>query len=257
MDGAVRVFAGEFNASTLQLKDNGADDAPWIVTPGGAWCRSMYLAGALTEVSGDGDMVRCRLADPTGAYDLVIGGRKTPLAETFRELPVPSFVTVSGQARMYQKNGKTFLSLRPDEVRPVDRAVRDQWVLATAQSTLERLDLLRLVLQDKSTDERALAPVRHYTITASSLLELGEMIERAVQSIRPPETPLPPPSKDDARELVIELMTGCGPRGIAVEEIIAQARERGVAKDVVLAAIESLIVDDECYQPQKGFVKPL
>lgn len=257
MDGAVRVFAGEFNASTLQVKDNGADDASWIITPGGAWCRSMYLAGALTEVAGDGDMVRCRLADPTGAYDIVIGGRKTPLAETFRDLPVPSFVTVSGQARMYQKNGKTFLSLRPDEVRTVDRAVRDQWVLATAAATLERLDTLRLVLRNKSTDERALAPVRHYRITASSLLELGEMIERAVQSIRPPETASPVPSKDNARELVVELMTGSGPRGIAVEEIIDKARERGVAKETVLAAIESLIVDDECYQPQKGFVKAL
>jgi hypothetical protein len=32
---------------------------------------------------------------------------------------------------------------------------------------------------------------------------------------------------------------------------------RAISREAVLAAIESLIVEDECYQPQKGFVKPL
>jgi hypothetical protein len=46
-------------------------------------------------------------------------------------------------------------------------------------------------------------------------------------------------------------------RGVAVDEIICQAGERGIGQAEVLSAIESLIVDDECYQPQKGFVRPL
>ena len=48
-----------------------------------------------------------------------------------------------------------------------------------------------------------------------------------------------------------------GPRGMAVEEIIGTASLRGIPQDAVLSAIESLIIEDECYQPQKGFVKLL
>ncbi len=47
------------------------------------------------------------------------------------------------------------------------------------------------------------------------------------------------------------------PEGVAVEDIIRQAADSGISQEAVLAAIESLIIDDECYQPRKGFVKPL
>jgi DNA replicative helicase MCM subunit Mcm2 (Cdc46/Mcm family) len=48
-----------------------------------------------------------------------------------------------------------------------------------------------------------------------------------------------------------------GPLGSAIEDIIAMAATRGVPQEAVLAAIESLITDDECYQPRKGFIKLL
>jgi hypothetical protein len=216
----------------------------------------MFLSGALTEVAERGDMVYTRIADPTGVFDLVIGGRNTALAETFRKLPVPSFVTVTGRAQMYLKKGEQVLSVRPDNVRVVDRQVRDQWVLATAKSTLERLHRMNLALQGRCADERILAAVRHYSITKTRLRELALMVESAVQTVRPPgsESPAPP----DVRTLVLDLITAeSGPQGIAIEEIITMAAMRGVLQEAVLGAIESLIIDDECYQPRKGFVKPL
>jgi hypothetical protein len=81
----------------------------------------------------------------------------------------------------------------------------------------------------------------------------------AVQSIRPAISTEPtPPIPSGARELVMAIMRGTSsPSGIEVEEIISQAGERGIVKAEVLSAIESLIVEDECYQPRKGFVKPL
>jgi uncharacterized protein len=82
------------------------------------------------------------------------------------------------------------------------------------------------------------------------------MIECAVQSIKPPETNSSVVS--DVRERVMEIMKGTNsPRGIAIEEIIILAGEEGIDKTEVLSAIEALVVEDECYQPQKGFVKPL
>lgn len=113
MEGAARVFAGEFGQSTLLVAAEEPGTPGWVVTPGGAWCRQMYLAGALTETTEEGGMLRCRIADPTGAFDVVAGGRNTALVQTFRKIPVPSFVGMNGSAQMYQKNGSTMLTCTP------------------------------------------------------------------------------------------------------------------------------------------------
>ncbi len=261
MEGAVRVFAGDFSGSTLSVQADDGQSAAWVVTPGAAWCRHVYLAGAVTEVTENGDMLRCRLADPTGAFNLVIGGRNSPLAEQVRKIPIPSFVTVTGRAQLYRRNDTVDLSIRPDHVVVVDRAVRDQWTLATAEATLGRLEQAHCALQGRCDDKNILIAHRHYAHTPEQLQALVEMIGCAVQSIKPtePAAPLlPDVIPSHVRELVMEIMKGTSsPRGIAVEEIIRLAGERGIAPAEVLSAIESLIVEDECYQPQKGFVKPL
>jgi uncharacterized protein len=261
MEGAARVFAGDFSGSTLSVQDDDGQNAPWVVTPGAAWCRNVFIAGVVTEVAENGDMLRCRVADPTGVFDLVIGGRNSALAEQFRKTPVPSFVTVTGRAQLYRRHHRVDLTIRPDHMVVVDRAVRDQWTLATAEATLGRLEQILLALQGRCKDSNILVAHRHYCPDTKQLHTLAEMVACAVQSIKPvePAVPVPPdviPSH--LTELVMEIMKGASsPRGIAVEEIISQAGERGIAPADVLSAIESLIVEDECYQPQKGFVKPL
>jgi len=255
MDGAARVFAGEYSSSTLSIQDDLQNPA-WVVTPGGAWCRSMFLSGALTEITESGDMVHTRMADPTGAFNLVIGGRNTPLAETFCNIPVPSFVTISGRAQMYVKNGVANVTVRPEQIRIVDRQVRDQWVLVTARSTLVRLTRINLAMTSSYADTRILTAIRHYSITRDRLRELALMVEGALQTVRSPscETAVQP----DIRTLVMDFMAaGDRPEGVAVEEILRLASVRGISRESVLTVIESLITDDECYQPRKGFVKPL
>ena len=256
MEGTARVFAGEFGSSTLSVQDEVTGNPAWVVTPAGEWCRFMFISGALTEVSERGDMVYSRIADPTGVFDLVIGGRNTALAETFCKIPVPSFVTCTGRAQLFLKKGETVVSIRPDTLIMVDRQVRDQWVLATAQSTLERLHQVNIALQGGCSDERILTAVRHYTMTKTRLRDLAMMVEGAVRTVRPPGTESLP--KPDARALVLDFITSAqGSHGSAIEDIIAIAATRGVPQEAVLAAIESLITDDECYQPRKGFIKLL
>jgi RPA family protein len=267
MEGAARVFAGDFSGSTLSVQADDGHSAAFVVTPCGIWCRLMFLSGVMTEITEAGDMLRCRLADPTGAFNLVIGGRNSPLAEQFRKIPVPSFVTVTGRAQLYRRNETVELSIRPDHVVVVDRAVRDQWTLATAEATLRRLKQIHFARQDRCTDEHILTAYRHYAHTEVQLQALAEMISSAVQSIKPtePSSPNTPIQfvveqcrESLVRELVMEIMKiTSSPRGISIDEIIRQAGEQGIVKTEVLSAIESLIVEDECYQPQKGFVKPL
>jgi uncharacterized protein len=256
MDGAGRIFAGEFCQATLSLPDEDDRSAAWVITPSGACCRQVFLAGALTEVREDGDMVYARLADPTGGFDLSCGGQSSQVAESIRKIPLPSFISLTGRAQIWKKGNSVIRSVRPEQVLPIDRAARDQWILKTAHVTLQRLETALLCLQGKCPDERVKVAVRHYAITPARIDELAAVAEAAVMSVKPADAP--PADQPDARVLILELLkANPGPRGMAVQEIIDTLAGAGVFQDAVLAAINELIAEDECYQPQKGNIRLL
>ena len=256
MEGAVRLFAGEFNQSAHSVPGEDAKSPAWVVTPSGAYCRNVFLAGALTEVYEDRDMLFARLADPTGGFDLVCGGTSSPVTEALRTIPCPSFISVSGRAQLYRKGTDAVMSVRPEHIRSIDRATRDQWVLVTADATLRRLEQVRLALNGQCTDERVIAAARMYQITPARLDELAAPVEGAVLSVKPTDTA--PAEHVDVHGLILAfLKTKGGPRGVAVQEIIDTLAADGVYQDAVLAAIKVLIEEDECYQPQKGFIRLL
>jgi DNA replicative helicase MCM subunit Mcm2 (Cdc46/Mcm family) len=83
------------------------------------------------------------------------------------------------------------------------------------------------------------------------------MVAGALSGVRPSQE-TDDAKQADPREMIREyIRTASGPRGVAVEEILEMAAMRAISKEAVLTTIESLIVEDECYQPQKGYVKPL
>jgi RPA family protein len=257
MEGAVRLFAGEFSRSTLTIPGEDDKSAAWVVTPSGAFCRQVLLAGALVEVQEQGDMLSARVADPTGGFDLICGGKNTPPAELILKIPLPSFVSVSGRARLNRKEGKCMPFIRPDQVHVIERLIRDRLVITTASSTLGRLEVVHQVLQGTCTDSRILMACSHYCLTKKDLRDLSEMVAGALLSVRSSQEPVHVPLAD-FRELVMDIIRSTtGPRGVSVDDVIEMAGLRGVPKEAALAAIESLIVEDECYQPQKGFLKPL
>lgn len=257
MEGAVRIFAGEFSQSTLTVPCEDEKSAAWVVTPTGAFCRQMFIAGALLEVQEQGGMLSFRVADPTGGFDLVCSGNITAPAESVRMIPLPSFVSISGRAQMYRKEGKAVPAIRPDQVQVIDRRVRDQWVITTALHTLARLDHMYHALQGTSNDSRILQACSHYCLTLKDLGDLASLVGGALASVRQSQE-TESAMRADPREMIMEYMRKTGdPRGVAVNEILEMAEQRSVSREIVLAAIESLIVEDECYQPRKGFIKPL
>ena len=257
MEGAVRLFAGEFSQSTLTVPGEDDKSAAWVMTPSGAFCREVFLAGALVEVREHGDILTARVADPTGGFDLVCGGSNTSLSESIRKIPRPSFVSVSGRAQLYRREGKHVLTIRPDQVHVIDRGIRDKWIITTARATLARLDLMNQVLKGTCTDSRMIRACSHYSLTTEDLNKFAGLVSSALSSVRPSQE-TEETVHTDPRILVMEYIhTATGPRGVAVEDILEMARQRAIPPELVLAAIESLIVEDECYQPQKGYVKPL
>ena len=240
-----------------QLRADDTGSPAWVVTPGGAWCRSLYLCGALTEVAEIADVLHCRLADPTGAFDIVAGGRRGPVAEQIRAIPVPSFVAVTGTAQLYAKNGGWVVSVRPDYVQVIDRAGRDRWIMVTADMTTTRIEELFAALEGNTGDTRACSVIRHYGLTRERLRDLAAMAGGALASVRTaPATPLV--AEADISTIIMEIIRAkSGPRGVAVQDVIDDAEARGFTQDAVLAAIGTLVANDDCYQPQKGYVKPL
>lgn len=256
MEGAARVFAGEFSRSTLVESPGDSGASEGVVTPAGACCRQVFFAGVLTEADESGDMARCRVADPTGAFDL-ISWRKGALKDAITTIPIPSFVSVTGLAQVNQNRRPGSPTIRPEQILPIDRATRDQIYLSTAEYTLHRIGQMRLAIKGGEADEKIKRALRHYATTAKDLQELLEMVERVVLGIRP----LAPAPAEVAADVIAEVRglveTAPGPQGIAVEEVIAVLEGKGIRKESVLAALESLIVDDECYQPRKGYVRLL
>jgi len=256
MEGAVRVFAGEFNRSTLTVQKPDPAGPPFVVTPGGAWCHLIYLSGALTEVSGNGDMLRCRISDPTGVFEVVIPRVRSGLFTMVKKMPVPSFVAITGTAQMYQRKGVHMLSVRPESVQVVDRTVRDIWVLRTADMTLERLERLAKAMRGQPTDPQSRTVIGHYRTTPETVQEFVRMVESALSSVR---TPVPSvQSSVDPHELVLAIIREHqGASGISVQDVIEDAALQGVSADTATGVIKDLISQDECYQPQKGVLKLL
>lgn len=256
MEGAARVFAGEFNRSTLTVQKRDAAGDSYIVSPGGAYCRLLVLIGALTEVSDLGDMLRCRISDPTGSFDVVIAGIRTELFKVVRNLPVPSFLAVVGIAHMQQRNGRYALSVRPESLEVVDRTARDLWVVRTADLTLRRVESLLKALENPSENPELQAVIGHYPVTRENLRDLVVMAGSALITVRSPALPAQPPL--NPRDLITSILQEHqGSRGIAFEEIIRHAVPAGISPDAAKAAIEEMIKDDTCYQPQKGVIKLL
>ncbi|MCK5261843.1 MAG: hypothetical protein KAJ44_06655, partial [Thermoplasmatales archaeon] len=73
---ARRIFAGEYNDSTVEIKGSGEKTPSYVVTPLGSKVNRLFAIGVLTDVenvSEDGEFVRAHISDPTGVFTLYSG----------------------------------------------------------------------------------------------------------------------------------------------------------------------------------------
>lgn len=268
LEGAARVFAGEFSRSTESVTVPSGDNIPRVLTPTGAACGRILVAGALTEMSDTGSLIRCRLADPTGVFTIELNGSasgngKSELSDAMKRVPVPSFLVVVGRAQIRSGNVAAPAVIRPESVQIVSRAVRDAWVVRTAESTLDRLSSMADALSGNDADPVVVAAISRYAMTWAGLREIVAMVESALAGVAPapastPADAGPGAAAPDAKEVLTAILTELqGPRGMEVAELVAQAVLRGVPKERAEEGIAEMIREDDCYQPQKGSVKLL
>ena len=142
---AQRVFAGEFNDASYTFKESDDDRAPvYLLLPTGERANRVFIVGTLTEtedVGEDNEYWRGRIVDPTGTFFVYAGQYQPDAASALREAEPPAYVAVVGKPRTYETDdGDVNVSVRPESITEVDAATRDQWVIETADRTLDRID---------------------------------------------------------------------------------------------------------------------
>jgi hypothetical protein len=142
---AQRAFATEFNDATYTFRESDEERAPvYVLLPTGEKANRVFVVGTLTEtedVGSDEEYWQGRIVDPTGTFFVYAGQYQPEAAGMLRETDTPAFVAVVGKPRTYETDdGTTNVSLRPEHLSVVTEADRHQWVVETAERTLERLD---------------------------------------------------------------------------------------------------------------------
>jgi RPA family protein len=240
MEPAQRVFAGEFNRSSgVELSLPTAPGALIPRTPLGCTCARVFLVGALTEVgNGSGSMIRARVADPTGTFVLDIRRSNPILSRTITEMAPPVFVAVTGEGRVY-RDGQCVI--HPETIAPTDRAIRDLWVLRTADITLSRLE--KMQGSSLTGEER------------SAFRDIASMVQTAIGTVR---TGTGGPVTPSSRQVVMEMISEqSGPRGVSMDLLAECALTRGISRNELEATVALLVEEGDCYQPMKGHIKVL
>jgi RPA family protein len=145
---AWRVFAEEYNSSTLEHTGEGEKPVSYIITPLGARINRMHIVGVVTDIEDVGEegkpRYRARITDPTGTFYVSAGEYQPSAAMALSKMSPPAFAAVVGKSRAYTpETGVKYLSIRPERIREVDAEARDYWTLETAKSTLQRIEAVR------------------------------------------------------------------------------------------------------------------
>jgi len=112
---AWRVFAGEYNDSTLEIKGDGEKTPSYIITPLGGKVNRLFIVGVLTDVenvSEGGEFVRAHISDPTGVFTLYSGSFQQEVTDHLVNIDVPTFVAVVGKIRTYAPDDGEMMPMR-------------------------------------------------------------------------------------------------------------------------------------------------
>jgi hypothetical protein len=143
-EAAWRVFAGEYNDASVEIKGTGEKTPSYVVTPLGSKINRVFIVGVLTDVenaSENGEFLRAHVSDPTGVFTLYSGQFQPEATDQLVHIDVPAFVAVVAKARTYEpEEGTLFVSLRPELVREVSADIRDRWILETCMQTKQRIE---------------------------------------------------------------------------------------------------------------------
>lgn len=280
---AQRIFAKEFNDSTLNI-DPGSQDGDnnsvytpnFLITPIGTKVNRVLVVGVVTEVDNigaDNNIWRARIVDPTGAF-VVYAGQYQPEASIFiSTVEIPAYVAIVGKARAYiPEDGSVYVSIRPEEINVVESSIRDQWLVDTAELTLDRIDTYSMALSTglKGSDlydylvQNNVSPeladgitlsLGYYQTDEGYIEELKTVVRDCLELI---EVGASESSENgpDIEEFLVEIMKEMDEgKGVDYGALIDLAQERGISEKTVEEAVGSMLSNGKCYEPRIGIIR--
>jgi len=219
-EAAWRVFAGEYNDTTIEIKGEGEMAPSYVVTPLGAKINRLFVIGVLTDVeqvSESGEFIRAHVSDPTGVFTLYSGQYQQEATTALSNIEVPAFVAVVGKARTYTpEEGTLYVSIRPEKVMEVNADARDQWILETCSNTKDRIEGiveamkmnqsnaydLRKLGYSKELSEGIVTALKNYgTVDVNKYVTL---IQESLQYLTPGKDSLPDLNVEKKKEATID-----------------------------------------------------
>jgi RPA family protein len=254
LDAFTRLYASEL-AGTRLVKAGQKEGPCSIITPTGARCSSIFIAGALLEVEGRAaERMRARVADPTGAFTLETGRQERDAAGILSTMQPPLFVTAVAEIHCNGRTDGAPWTCVLQDIREVSREVRDTWVVTTAVQTLTRLEELASALEHGNGAGILMETIRFYRITPGNLKETA----RSIRDILAGMEASPGGEETDITQVVLALIRDHGgEKGMDLGEIIRLGSGEGLSPGEVQKAVEALLAEDECYQPSKGTIRLL
>ncbi|MFW6141935.1 MAG: RPA family protein [Candidatus Saliniplasma sp.] len=282
---AWRIFAEEFNRSTLETGGDEERSPSYVVTPLGAKVNRVYVVGVLTETENIGTpaepMWRARVTDPTGTYFVSAGQYQPSVATALANLEPPTFVAVVGKANTYRPDEETILvNLRGELIKEVSEEQRNYWILESAKSLKRRLEAISEAsnMEDVSIEELMdlgydanLADgikkaIEHYG--PPSFEKYWRMIEDSLRYILPEyERTSEEPQEEDAEEdkeieeevmRVIEELEDMAEHdnGVEYEKVMTKVMDsEDIGQDKFEEAVNSLRSNGKVYEPVLGNLK--
>jgi RPA family protein len=280
---AKRVFAKEFEAcreleKSARPESETADSKTpnLLISPLGLILNRVFVVGVITELDNIGtqtDMWKARIVDPTGAFTVYAGQFQPEASIFFSTIQIPSFIALTGKARIYEPEpGSVFVSIRAEEANVVDEEIRNRWIVDTAEQIVERLETFSDALASGHRGER----LREYLLEKGISSELAEGISIALESERAPQEFIEllrnsireglrslnldseegEGANTDQKEFVLELLREMGGnKGIDYATFIEAAVSRGIPEETVEEVVSSLLSGGQCYEPKIGIIR--
>lgn len=164
---AIRLFAQEYNESSLPDGGQGEFDPRFIVTKLGARVNRMMVAGVIERMerreTEKGPMYSGRVRDSTGMHSWSVGSFKPELHTELEELLARFeggdrfLMACIGKSNHFAtEDGGIFCRMQMEEFAVIDRDTYAQWLVETSDHTMRRIDALYKAQSAEDTSTESL-----------------------------------------------------------------------------------------------------
>ena len=292
---AWRVFSSELNTASYEIKAEAEKMPSYQLSRLGAMINRVLIAGVLTEKENVGSpeepLWRGRIQDvASGTAYINIGRYQPEAAAAMVDIEPPCLVAVVGKVKSYTtEDQRTYVSVRPERIIPIDENTQREWLLDTARSTWKRLVDMKTAMGTIDKSVAGLTKEGFSELSAKGIslaLEQYGMpdsamflksIQAALRTLlpdknvdlglpedlseNPEEIDLEPQSSgddsEDKEEIVLELLTELDTEGKGAprDDLERRAEQEGISSMELEEITNTLMDKGVIYEPNLRYLK--